>query len=90
MQHMFDIQIDRICNLIDEQLQQELREFVQTHQKSYTPQEFSRRQAIFAINKMKRTAHNLRHQKGEVGWEEAVNQFEDMTWTAVSYKTRCE
>jgi len=66
--------------LIDHETKEEFKDFLSKFGKHYdNPIEFAKRQAIFAKNKLKRIAHNLKFAADQVGWEEEVNEFSDMT-----------
>jgi len=65
---------------VDHNTKVEFSAFTKHHEKDYeTTEEYARREIIFAQNKAKRDAHNIRHTNGEVGWHEGVTQFSDMT-----------
>jgi len=64
---------------VDSTTKQEFKDFIHQFGRNYSMVEHAKRELIFAKNKMKRAAHNLKHKMSKIGWEDGINQFADMT-----------
>jgi len=64
---------------VDNDAKKEFKEWLAEHGKNYTSVEYVKREAIYAKNRAKRIANNLKYKLGQIGWEEEANDFSDLT-----------
>eukprot|EP00929_Paragymnodinium_shiwhaense_P044515 TRINITY_DN22828_c0_g1_i1.p1 TRINITY_DN22828_c0_g1~~TRINITY_DN22828_c0_g1_i1.p1 ORF type:complete len:362 (+),score=85.66 TRINITY_DN22828_c0_g1_i1:84-1169(+) len=53
--------------------------FIEKHGRSYTPEEYEARRAIFEANRQKVLTHNMEYEAGKHSWYMSLNHLADMT-----------